>query len=242
MEALESHLRRQINHSREFFWHRVRWRAVKSLFPRTDHFGLVDIGAGAGMLGEYLGQECPGVRYHFVEPLPSLQRMLEERHGKERNLGQATRFAGMEVITLLDVLEHQKDDRAFLAELVAKMDGGAILVITVPALGALWSPWDQALGHFRRYSKASLARCWSGLAVTPLELAYLFPEMLPAALLRRLRGVFSGAGAAPADTRAEFPDLPRPINQALVQLGAVSWALRAYVPLGTSLVCALKKI
>jgi hypothetical protein len=194
------------------------------------------------MLGEYLAQEFPQARYHFVEPLESLEHTLEQRHGHERNLRRAASFAGMGVITLLDVLEHQADDRAFLSDLVAKMDRGAVLVITVPALGALWSPWDVALGHFRRYTKSSLSQAWSGLPVVPLDLAYLFPEMLPAAILRRLRAGLSSAGAPPTDSRAEFPDLPRPINRALLGVGTLSLALRKYVPLGTSLVAALKKI
>jgi hypothetical protein len=242
VEPLEGHLRRQIEHSREFFWHRVRWAAVKSFFPRSADFGLVDIGAGAGMLGEYLDEELPAVRYHFVEPLESMERILEKRHGKERNLRGATRFEGMRVITLLDVLEHQTDDRAFLADLVAKMDQGAVLIITVPALDTLWSPWDVALGHHRRYSKRALARSWSGLSVAPVETAYLFPEMLPAALFRRLKGAIFRGGTRRADSRAEFPDLPRSINQALTRLGSVSWALRNYLPFGTSLLCTLKKI
>jgi hypothetical protein len=239
--SLEDHLRRQIDHSRDFFWHRIRWKAVKRFFPNAGDFGLVDVGAGAGMLGDYLGQEFPKARYRFVEPLESLERTLEQRHGRERNLRQATRFENMEVITLLDVLEHQADDRGFLSALVAKMDRGAVLVITVPALGALWSPWDVALGHFRRYTKASLSKAWSGLPVVPLELAYLFPEMLPAAILRRLRSRFSAASTTPTDANVEFPDLPRPINRALLGVGTLSLALRKYVPLGTSLIAALKR-
>ena len=240
--SLENHLRRQIDHSQDFFWHRIRWRAVKRFFPNTADFGLVDVGAGAGMLGEYLGQEFPKAGYHFVEPLESLERILEQRHGRDRNLRLAAKFENMEIITLLDVLEHQADDSAFLSDLVAKMDRGAVLIVTVPALGALWSPWDDALGHFRRYTKASLSKAWTGLPVVLLDWAYLFPEMLPAAILRRLRAAFSPAGTAPAKICTEFPDLPRPINRALLGVGTLSLALRKYVPLGTSLVAALKRI
>jgi hypothetical protein len=239
--SLENHLRRQIDHSQSFFWHRIRWKAVKRIFPNATDFGLVDVGAGAGMVGEYLGQEFPNARYHFVEPLESLEHTLEQRHGRERNLRQAARFENMQVITLLDVLEHQADDRVFLSDLVVKMDRGAVLVITVPALGALWSPWDVALGHFRRYTKASLSKAWSGLPVVPLDLAYLFPEMLPAAILRRLIAGFSRGGTTPTDSRTEFPDLPAPINRALLGVGALSLALRKYVPLGTSLIAVLKR-
>ena len=59
-------------------------------------------------------------------------------------------------VTLLDVLEHQEDDAQFIGGLVAKMEPGSVLLLTVPALPKLWSPWDEALGHYRRYTRSSL--------------------------------------------------------------------------------------
>jgi hypothetical protein len=72
-------------------------------------------------------------------------------------------------------------------------------------------------------------------------LAYLFPEMLPAAILRRLKAGFSSARTTPTDSCTEFPDLPQLINRALLGVGALSLALRKYVPLGTSLIAVLKR-
>jgi hypothetical protein len=95
-------------------------------------------------------------------------------------------------VTLLDVLEHQADDRAFLSELLDKMEPEAALIVTVPALMGLWSEWDVALGHRRRYDKASFRRCVTGLPVEVRELSYLFPEMIPWAGSASCKGAFSG--------------------------------------------------
>lgn len=58
-----------------------------------------------------------------------------------------------DLVVLLDVLEHVREDRAFLSELVddALVDGGRVL-LSVPAWQPLFTAHDTFLHHFRRYS------------------------------------------------------------------------------------------
>jgi len=237
VNALESHLLRQIEHSREFFWHRLRWRALSFHLPADRSFELVDVGAGVGLLGDFLQREVPGASYRFVEPIASLEEYLESCFGADANVRATASFGGAEIVTLMDVLEHQPDDRNFLAELLDKMEPGAVLIVTVPALMSLWSKWDVALGHCRRYDKASFRRCLAGLPVEVRELSYLFPEMIPLGWLRKLQGHI--AREKPAARRAEFPDLPRTLNRMLYGFGTVSLRLRSFWPAGTSLLAVL---
>ena len=132
MSTLENHLNRQVERSREFFWNRVRWELVDSFLPSTTTT-VVDVGAGPGFLGDFLADNRPEVSYAFIEPLESLEEQLTGRFGAAANW-RARDFAGASHVVLLDVLEHQGDDRAFLAELAEKMDPGAELILTVPAL------------------------------------------------------------------------------------------------------------
>lgn len=239
MNSLESHLLRQIEHSRKFFWHRLRWRAVKFHLPSAGPFELLDVGAGAGLLGEYLRRDLPGGSYRFVEPIASLQRHLEATYGADSNLGARRSYEGVQYLTLLDVLEHQADDRTFLLDLVEKMQPGATLIMTVPAFMGLWSRWDVALGHFRRYNKRSLMKCLEGLPVDVVEISYLFPEMLPLALVRSQLGRCRKSKRN-ADS-SEFPDLPHRINDVLYALGTISMRLRRLWPVGTSLMAVLRR-
>lgn len=236
MQILEDHLQKQTEHSRDFFWHRLRWRAVRRFLPRERSFKLVDVGAGAGMVGEYMRDEYPRGEYHFVEPITSLETLLVSRHGSDRNARERTTYSGVEVVTLLDVLEHQKADRSFARELVARTVPGTTIVVTVPALQSLWSAWDEGLGHFRRYDKRTLLEAWRGLPAQVIELSYLFPEMIPAAAIRR----FKQPGGTEGEN-AEFPNLPPVVNAALYNLGSVSLALRRLTPFGTSLLLALRR-
>ena len=232
-EPLESHLLRQIEHSREFFWHRLRWRALRRYLPADRPFELVDIGAGAGLLGEFVQRDLPRARYRFVEPIEALQRHLEARYGAESNDASKESYAGAEAIVLLDVLEHQEDDRRFLDDVLRRVDRGALVLITVPALQSLWSQWDVALHHFRRYDKKMLRRCIEGLPVEIREISYLFPEMFPLGLIRKLTRPKGSVD------EAHFPDLPRLVNDVLYGFGTIPLALRRLAPLGTSLFAVL---
>jgi SAM-dependent methyltransferase len=240
LNSLEAHLRRQIDHSRNFFWHRLRWRAVAAHLPADRTFRLLDVGAGAGLLGVFVQRDFPRASYLFVEPIDSLARYLETVYGVGANAARLSSYRDVEYVLLLDVLEHQRDDRPFLAELLERMAPGATLIITVPALRALWSGWDVALGHQRRYDRSSLRRVVDGLPARVGEVSYLFPEMIPFALLRkRIRTVAQDGHAS--EESAAFPDLPRIVNDGLYAVGRCSLALRRYAPAGSSLLMVLRK-
>ena len=50
------------------------------------------------------------------------------------------------------------EDPMRIEAIVAKLRPGTFLVLTAPAMQALWSRWDEMLGHHRRYGTGSLAR------------------------------------------------------------------------------------
>jgi hypothetical protein len=235
MDGLERHLAHQLEHGRTFFWHRLRWQAVSAYLP-AGSFTLLDVGAGIGLIGEFLRERHPAATYRFVEPIPFLEEELERRFGPAANARHDDRYDGASVVTLLDVLEHQEDDRGFMRELAAKLDEGTRVLVTVPAGPRLWSGWDVALGHHRRYDAGSLRRAFAGLPLDVLELDHLFPELVPLALLRKVTAR-RGAGGA----RVEFPELPRLANEALYLIGRGSLRLRRGWPLGTSLLAVLRR-
>ena len=75
------------------------------------------------------------------------------------------------------------------------------------------------------------------------ELSYLFPEMVPAGLLRRLsRGAGGDERPEGFGQSSEFPLLPRPLNAALYAAGSVSVRLRRIAPIGSSLLAVLTRV
>lgn len=59
-------------------------------------------------------------------------------------------------VIYIDVLEHIDDDRSELENAMERLKPGGNLVVLSPAHQRLYSPFDKAVGHFRRYSKQSL--------------------------------------------------------------------------------------
>jgi 2-polyprenyl-3-methyl-5-hydroxy-6-metoxy-1,4-benzoquinol methylase len=156
-------------------------------------------------------------------------------------LGQAA------VVMLTDVLEHVADDRGLLAGIVNACPPTSHILITVPADMRLWSPHDEAFGHYRRYDAASLAAVWAGLPVEPRLLSHfnsrLYPLVRAVRTVNRLRGKSSGA----ANTDFNLP--VQPINAALESCFAGErWRLlraiggeRAAYRHGVSLIAVLQR-
>ena len=58
----------------------------------------------------------------------------------------------------LNALEHIEDDRQALHGMASILAPGGVVVLLVPAFPALYGPIDSNLGHYRRYSRGSIAR------------------------------------------------------------------------------------
>ena len=82
-----------------------------------------------------------------------LPAFCERRVGTLSNLPVSERF---DTITYIDVLEHIERDREELERATEYLNPGGYLVVLAPAHQWLFSPFDAAVGHFRRYSRRSL--------------------------------------------------------------------------------------
>jgi SAM-dependent methyltransferase len=80
--------------------------------------------------------------------------------------------AQYDAILYIDVLEHVKDDSEELSMIVNHLAPGGFLAILAPAHQFLFSGFDKAIGHCRRYSLKSLQQavpCY----LSRIELCYL---------------------------------------------------------------------
>lgn len=62
-----------------------------------------------------------------------------------------------DTILYIDVLEHIEDDAGEVRLAMAKLRTGGRLVVLAPAHQWLYSPFDAAIGHYRRYSRDRLS-------------------------------------------------------------------------------------
>jgi SAM-dependent methyltransferase len=61
-----------------------------------------------------------------------------------------------DTLLYMDVLEHIEDDRAEMARAAAHLKPGGSVVVLSPAHPWLFTPFDRAIGHHRRYTRTTL--------------------------------------------------------------------------------------
>lgn len=88
-------------------------------------------------------------------------------------------------VVYIDVLEHIKEDRAELAEAIRLLRPGGHLVVLSPAFPWLYTSFDRAIGHFRRYRRAGLLDI-APVGARPVLARYLDSIGLCASLANRL--------------------------------------------------------
>jgi 2-polyprenyl-3-methyl-5-hydroxy-6-metoxy-1,4-benzoquinol methylase len=83
-----------------------------------------------------------------------LEKNCVVRVGTIEDLDPAESF---DSILYIDVLEHIKDDRLELVNAVHHLEPNGHLIVLAPAHQGLFTPFDSAIGHFRRYTLSGLA-------------------------------------------------------------------------------------
>lgn len=146
----------------------ANWKSYwsKSIKPYLSG-DILEAGAGLGSNTEFLSAGTKG-RWVCLEPDPAMANHLTEKLraqgmdsryesicGTLRSLNEKDRF---DTILYIDVLEHIEDDAAELNEATQRLRPGGRVLVLSPAHMWLFTPFDAAIGHYRRYNKRSLRK------------------------------------------------------------------------------------
>ena len=112
----------------------------------------------------------------------SLPAALDVRVGTIADIHPAEQF---DTILYIDVLEHIEDDRGELELAAERLTKGGYIVVLAPAHQALYTAFDAAIGHFRRYDRKSLLNLTPS-ALQPHYAVYLDSVGLVASIGNRL--------------------------------------------------------
>lgn len=171
------------------------WQAALAL-PHLGH-RVLEIGCGIGNFTELLLDRELVVA---LEIEPACVQAFENRFRNRPNLIPVVRDAASNLADLaphrldscvcLNVLEHIEDDVQTLRNIAAILTPGGAIVLIVPAFPALTGPIDRNLGHYRRYTQASLRGLAHAGGLKVREMQYLnlpgfFAWWLNAHILRR---------------------------------------------------------
>jgi ubiquinone/menaquinone biosynthesis C-methylase UbiE len=157
---------------------------VFSLF--RPHIGrrVLEVGCGIGTMTAQLLEIADSVV--GLEPNANCLWRLQQALGSHPRL--SLRFCHLEecdpvelachrfdTVFCANVLEHVQDDAMALQTFANVLTPGGKVLIFVPAVPAAYGPLDAELGHFRRYSKPSLARVFESAGLQLITLRYTNP-------------------------------------------------------------------
>ena len=150
----------------ELFSTASRWKQyVAALVAPYVAGPVLDVGAGIGAHVPYLFK--PEIReWLCLEPDQELASRLTGRIVRGELPSACRVFNGVldqldndkhfRTILYFDVLEHVSDDRTELANAAGRLSNGGALIVLAPAHQFLFSEFDRAIGHYRRYGSQSL--------------------------------------------------------------------------------------
>jgi len=142
-----------------------------------------------------------------------------------------------DLVALLDVLEHVRDDVASLRAIHRRLKPGGALLLTVPANRWMWSAHDVAHHHHRRYSKRQLTRVIDSAGLEVQVLSYFNALLFPLIAAARIAGKVVGRESA--DDRLPVA----PVNAVLNGIFGLEAGLvgRIPMPFGVSLVAVVRR-
>jgi SAM-dependent methyltransferase len=148
--------------------------------------------------------------------------------------------ARYDAIILFDVIEHIDDPVSFMTSALHHLRPGGHVFINVPALQSLYSKFDVAVGHCRRYSKATLESELAKAGIRKIDDRYWGLTMLPLLALRKLwlslRSDNSGTGMTVVQRGLVPPG--KLADGVLTAMMHIETSAIANPPLGTSLLYA----
>ncbi|HVW56180.1 MAG TPA: methyltransferase domain-containing protein [Rhizobiaceae bacterium] len=199
------------NHIADHWYYRSKLLCMAKFLPRRHYGHLVDVGAGSGFFSKQLldiGRvdhvTCVDTGYNDDE---IRRRSTDPRTVYTRDFNEPT----ADLMLFMDVLEHVPDDVAVLKHYVDTAPPGCDVFISVPAFKFLWSPHDDFLGHYRRYTTQMLNETVRKSGLEIIRCRYYFGLVFPIAAARRLK-----AGASKrAPLKSDLKVHSWPVNTAL---------------------------
>jgi SAM-dependent methyltransferase len=176
--------------SLDHFWIRRRFQVLRKLADPLIRGAaeIGEIGCGNGMVQRCIedtyGVPVTGFELNELALQKSIARKspLYYYDIHQRNQEFHQRF---DLLVMFDVIEHIADETAFLQSALFHLKDSGAIVINVPAFPHLFSEYDRAAGHFRRYTIPSFRRAAQQAGVAVRALTYWGAPLWPLLVVRK---------------------------------------------------------
>jgi predicted TPR repeat methyltransferase len=206
--------------------------------PPSATMKLLDVGCGTGALLEEFTTRFDA---HGIEPSEAAVEFCRKRGLMTVKVGvlkQHPVAEKVDIMTLLDVVEHIEDDGQLLLDAHQRITSDGYILITVPAYQWMWSNHDVVLHHKRRYSRDSLRVLVKDAGFDIIHLTHFNTIFFPLAVVKRLLTRFLHL-----PERDEYNVPPKLVNTLLRSIFALERLVVPgfSLPFGLSLLCLAKK-
>ncbi|HEX5010974.1 MAG TPA: class I SAM-dependent methyltransferase [Planctomycetota bacterium] len=230
------------------WWYRGRRSLVRGALdrhaPARRPLALLDVACATGMSFRFLA-DYGDIR--GIDISDETIRLCGQRGIRRIVKGDAMRLpfaaGSFDVVLALDAFEHFEDDVAAMRETLRVLRPGGLLVCTVPAFMALWSPHDEAYHHHRRYRRPQLRQRLATAGYDVLRSSYSSMTLfLPVLALRRWRRWRGERPGEPPSSDFAVP-FPAPVEWLASAITTAEVAAEQHVnlPFGVSLLAVARK-
>jgi len=233
------------------FWSKVKRFLVLLLirtFRPSRPFDLMDIGCGNGSLlrtiqAKFPDAQCMGMDAYLEALIATRLRAPAARLFFHDIAGPAfPKQAFLDVITILDVLEHLDHPERTVESMRTMLRETGIVIASVPASRRLWSDRDRFLGHRKRYSKRDLRDLFEEHGFEILQCNYCYSYLwLPVFLFRKVLSRWTKTPGQEIEQK-ELRHIPF-VNALLAWFGMLeAWLSLSFpIPFGTSIYCVARR-
>ena len=179
MTGLEEHYQKIFQKEKEDFRLKALLDLIAKLIPPKAE--ILDLGCGSAFFSVALAER--GYQVTAVDSSSGMIQMARKRK-KINRIGsmlkiikiKAQKIAGLsqkfDLILILDVLEHIKDDRQILKIIRELLRPQGKIILSLPAHPYLFGKRDKKVGHYRRYSKKMIKKLLLGAGYSIKKLRY----------------------------------------------------------------------
>lgn len=152
-----------VEHTNQVFYDRL-WSSARLVEPeRFNTWPIVsELAAESGQrleVGPGLRPRLPIKDTHFADISEPALNALASCGGKTHQAGVGRlpfADASFDLVCALDIIEHVADDIGAISELARVSRPGAIILLSTPLHPEYWTPFDEIVGHYRRYPPQQL--------------------------------------------------------------------------------------
>lgn len=157
-----------------------RRKTILECLQRRLKPGASILDAGCG-LGEVLADIPEGYNLFGFDYAKANVEFTRRRLGGRAKVEQGSIYEipfpseSMDAVLCLEVLEHIEDDARGVRDIARVLKPGGILIMAVPYT-YYWPAYKELMGHFRHYTRESVADLLKNNGLTPVEVLPNFPN------------------------------------------------------------------